>query len=293
MGTQGGLPCPYCGPGWTVKNGRRHGDQWYKCRRCTRQYRGEGNLHGRHFPPEIIAKGVELFYGGKTYRQTASELEERFEIDYTAISTQTVYQWITFYTETAFGAMTERRTETGGHWVIEQVWNASVACGVWILSDGPTGYVLAARFCRDSGHEHVTPLIRNAVQTSDSHDVESWTFRTTLDMANAKPFSRKVRTSIGRHLPEAREVAVEGIDIPPSPEPAPRFGRFDPWVWERFRRFRSRESAQRFLSGLTVVHNVFQEAGTTASPVPCLSLGVDVPFANWLDVVRMGASVSR
>ena len=291
-GDKKGLPCPYCGAGRTVKNGRNRGDQWHKCRLCNRQHRLEGSLHGRRFPPEIIAKALQLFYVGRTYRQTARDLEERFDIDYTAISMETVYQWVKFYTEVAFRSMTARRAETGGHWVIEQVWNPSVACGVWILSDG--GYVLAALFCRDSGHEHVTPLIRKAVEASVSHDIKVWTFRTTLPMATMKSFPRKVDAAIRRELPVARCIEVEGTAVLPSPGSSARsFGQFQPWVWDRFRSVRSQEAAQRFLNGLTVAHNVFQDPGAIDSPAPCRLVGVSVPFANWLDVVKMGASRPR
>jgi transposase-like protein len=277
-----------------VKNGHHHGFQWRKCRNCNRQYRSEDGvgLHGQRYPPEIIAGALELFYGGPiTYRQTATTLDKRLSIDIPTISAKTVYQWVKVYTEVAFRTMTALRAETGGHWVIEQVWNPAVGCGGWTVSEGDTGYVLATLFCRDSGYEYVTPLLRNAVEACGTHDVDACTFRTNRLMASGKSYTRKVTTSIIRHLPEAQEVAVERIDIQSSPETGVRtFGQFEPWVWDRFRRLRSLESAQRFLDGLTVVHNVFEKPGVTENPAPCRSVGVAPPFASWLDVVRIGPS---
>ena len=293
---KGPAPCPYCNSVQTVKNGRRRQSQWYKCRCCSRQYQAGGTLHGRHFPPEIIAEALRMFYRGMTYRQIAACLEKKFEIDYTSISTQTVYRWVRDYTDLAFREMTGRKAETGGHWIIKQAWKPAAALGVWTLIDRETGYVLASRFSRDSGLEHIGPLVSGALAVSalGRDDVRSCGFRTSLRIPNPAPFARAVRAPIKRQLPGAQEVVVELPGGSPCPMASLKpFGEFEPWLWHRFKMFRNTESAQRFLNGLTVAHNLFPANESNECLPPCQSAGVHVPYASWFDIVRIGASRPR
>ena len=293
MEDPGRCPRRHCGSERIVKDGHNHGYQWYRCRSCNKQFRAEDGWHGRHFPPEIIARAPELFYAGTTYQRIPAVLVEEFGEVCSSISSRTVYQWVRFCTEAAYRLMTEHRPATGCCWVIDQVWSPAVASGVWVVSDAGIGYVLAGRFCRDSGYQHVTPLVRRALEATANRDVQAWTFRTTLFREASRSFNRRVQTSVSRCLPEATQVGIEEMAIP-STQTRPRaFGDFDPWVWDRFRRLRSDESARCFLNGLTVVHNVFQDTGARDGQAPCRLAGGRAPFASWLDVVRMGGRGSR
>ena len=285
------LTCLYCCGGFLMKNGTRRGSQLYKCRRCGRQCREGGALHGRHFPPELIAAALRLFYTGLTYRGTVAGLEEDPHFDGLGISVQTVHQWVQTYTDAALEEIARYKPETGGDWIFDQMWMPGNPVGFWTVMDRNTRYILASHIFGPKDPGDVTGLVAQALAVSQCQpeDVRSWKLRSSGRTYDAKS-NRTANRLIRRALPRATQIRWQVRGSRPTyrmrPQPPLRFGPLDSRTFKGPRKI---ERSRRFLDGLTLAHNCFtsrkERGGRT--PTPCRAAKVDVPFGSWLEVVKM------
>ena len=138
------VDCPHCKSGAVVKNGRGRGQQEYKCRGCNRKFRNNGTAYNRQIPAAAVGAAVGMYYDGLSYKRTAENLSEIFEIP--EPSKASVYEWIRDYSELAKREMEKHKARTGPEWVADEstvtvngrkLWN-------WNVMDASTRYLLAS-----------------------------------------------------------------------------------------------------------------------------------------------------
>ena len=135
--------CPYCGHDKIVKNGRQLGKQRYRCKSCAKQFNDTGAVGGRHATAEQIGAAVRMYYGGTSFKQTAETLNDAYDIP--EPSKETLYRWVTEYTDVAKDILDDFPAHTSGKWVADEI---QVRVGgekhwLWNVMDAGTRYALA------------------------------------------------------------------------------------------------------------------------------------------------------
>lgn len=74
------LGCPHCESDRVVKVGKRDGYQRYQCKTCDRKFHANGNAPGKRFSANEIGAAVRMFYSGMSYKQTAENMVEMYDI---------------------------------------------------------------------------------------------------------------------------------------------------------------------------------------------------------------------
>ena len=295
-------PNPRCpAPHKVVRNGRRGGDQQYRCRGCDRQFAAEGQAQYKQFTTKQIAAAVDKYYSGMSYKQVAEHMADFHDVP--EPSKRSVHAWVKGYTKLARDFMDGKvgpdgtpdtrtgkpvKVAAGDHWVADELFlrvgGQQMYC--WNVMDKDSRYILAVHLSRHRGVHDATKVMWKALQ-------------------NAQKPPKKVTTdglksyvdAIKSVFPKSTEhVVSEGIRQ-----------EINNNISERLQgTFRSRTKTQRglqmvrtgqdYLDGWTIDYNFFKPHHTLGGKTPAEHLGADklVPWGDsWEDVTRMGAEVAK
>ena len=114
------VKCPYCGDDAVSKWGKNaNGKQTYRCKQCGKRFLHIGQVAGRHASAEQIGAAVRMYYGGTSYKQTAETLDDAFDMP--EPSKETLYRWVTEYTQVAKDILADFPAHTSGKWVADEI----------------------------------------------------------------------------------------------------------------------------------------------------------------------------
>ena len=124
--------CPDCESTHVVKVGTRNGYQRYLCRACSKKFHTNGKAAGRRFPADQMGAAIRMFYSGMSYQQIAENMATTYDIP--EPSKATIYQWVRDYTKDALREMEHHPAQTGGRWVVDEMYLAVGGQRYWIWS---------------------------------------------------------------------------------------------------------------------------------------------------------------
>lgn len=275
--------CPYCHDADVVKNGRNgSGKQTYKCGSCGRRFLDTGALHGRKVPANDIGAAVDMFYSCMSYQQIAEMMAKTFDMP--EPSKDTLYDWVSDYTDAAVAEMTQHPAHDSGRWVAdemqvkvggEQLWN-------WNVMDGETRYVLASHLSPNRDKRAAVAVMRKAAEASAA-------------------MPRTIKTDkLGSYTQAIKEVFPETVHIRSAGMRSPfnnnRSERLQGTFRQREKTLRglhSIETGQRYLDGWVIDYNLFREHESLKGRTPGEAAKVGAPFREWEDVVRASPSEDR
>ena len=279
--------CPGCHSGHVVKNGKRKRRQQYKCQDCRAQFVSREGLD-HHFPVEVIAAAVGTYHQGASYRETARCLEDWFEI-HSAVSTQTVHQWVRRYTDAAVREVRRLRTFPGEEWMVYHMWCS--AGHSWMVIDLETYYILAAGFRFAWDVEAVREVLRGALAAAawPRERVVSCVFRLSDFYGLDAVLIKGVNAVTRQELPRAAYVESEDR-LDPEWAQGQVYHYLPDWggAPDHRGRFGSIEAGQRCLDAAVIGYNFFIVQERLGNRTPGQAAGVYPPFEHWLDVVKMG-----
>ena len=269
------LGCPACGSTHIVKMGVRNGQQRYLCRSCRKAFRANGKAKGRRTDAELMGSAIRDYYSGKSYKQIAERLAEKYDIP--EPSKATVFEWVRDYTAHALGAMGDRKAATSGHWVADEMYvNVGVKTAYnWNVMDSETRYILASHLSPTRDGRAAKAVIRKALESADGPPK---TIKTDKWRAYIKP--------IKELAPEAKHFQSEGLSAEINNNRSERLQGTYHDREKTLRRLNGIESGQRYLDGWTLQHNLFGKHHSLGNRTPGEAAKVDAPFREWADVVR-------
>ena len=274
--------CPYCGHDKIVKNGKQLGKQRYRCKSCSKQFNDTGAVGGRHASAEQIGMAVRMYYGGNSYKQTAETMADGHNIP--EPSKETLYRWVTEYSEVAKDILADFPAHTSGKWVADEV---QVRVGgekywLWNVMDAGTRYALAVHLSPNRDQRAAVAVMRKAMAAADAPP-RSITTDKLGSYAGA----------IKAVFPDADHIQSEGLRARVNNNLSERL---QGTIRDREKTLRGLEglkSGQRYFDGWAVNYNVIREHEGIDFQTPAEMAGVIPPFTEWADVVRVAATDTK
>lgn len=141
-----GPSCDRCKSADVILSGRRPNKSGavrrFKCKGCGAYFSGKEGFHKRRSDPDVIAKALDLYFRGTSFRQVAEHFRQAYGLK---VSPMTVYRWVTHYSKLAVEWMNAQKAKVGELWgVDETVVNINgVNTYLWNLMDTETRFLLA------------------------------------------------------------------------------------------------------------------------------------------------------
>ena len=222
---------------------------------------------------------IRMYYGGTSYKQTAETMADGHDIP--EPSKETIYRWVTEYTDVAKDILADHPAHTSGKWVADEV---QIKVGgkkywLWNVMDAGTRYALAV---------HLSPNrdTRAAVAT----------MRKALKAADAPPRSittDKLGSYVGaikQVVPDAEHIQSQGIRARVNNNLSERLQGTIRDREKTLRGLEGMESGQRYFDGWAINYNLFREHEGIRGQTPAEMAGVNPLFTEWADVVRVAAT---
>ena len=274
--------CPYCAHDKIVKNGRQLGKQRYRCKSCGKQFNDTGAVGGRHASAEQIGAAVRMYYGGTSYKQTAETLNDAYDIP--EPSKETLYRWVTEYSEVAKDILDGFPAHTSGKWVADEV---QVRVGgekywLWNVMDAGTRYALAVHLSPNRDTRAAVAVMRKALAAADAPPKSI-----TTDKLGS------YTGAIKQVFPDSEHIQSEGIRAELNNNLSERLQGTIKDRAKTMRGLDGLESGQRYFDGWAVNYNVIREHEGIKFQTPAELAGVNPPFKEWAEVVRVAATDTK
>ena len=278
------VSCPSGHGGKVVKNGRRSGHQRYMCKSCGRHFR-ELDTPQRDQRYTDLQIGAELhwYFDGLSYRETARRVVREFGIETPDVAS--VHRWVQRYSRVVAGALVDYRANTGREWVVDEgkVEIGSAPFWLWNVMDRDTRYLLISHLTTDNDvHRAAVVLGKAKAAAVDPPEVVCINALRSVVMAMLSVYE------IGEVKYTASWSTGEEINKTLS-QTSPRATRR---LEEMLRSMRTLKTAQNFLDGWRIDYNLFRHHEGLGGRTPAPAAGIEVPFSNWLDIVRMVEPIS-
>ena len=272
--------CPYCHNDKVVKNGQNaNGKQTYRCKPCGKRFMHTGQVAGRHATAEQIGMAVRMYYGGTSYKQTAETMADGHDIP--EPSKETLYRWVTEYTAVAKDIMADHPAHTSGKWVADetQVKVGGAAMRLWNVMDAGTRYALAVHLSPNRDTRAAIAVMRKAMAAADAPPLSI-----TTDKLGS------YTGAISQVFPDTEHIQSEGIRAELNNNLSERLQGTIKDRAKTFRGLDGLESGQRYFDGWLINYNLFREHEGIKGQTPSEMAGVNPPFTEWADVVRVAAT---
>ena len=272
--------CPYCQDGMVVKNGKgTHGKQRYKCKTCSKRFLHTGQVGGHRVPAENIGAAIRMYYGGTSYKQTAETLDDAYDMP--EPSKRAIYEWVKEYTDVAQDILADHPAHTSGKWVADEV---QVKVGgkpywLWNVMDAGTRYALAVHLSPNRDQRAAVAVMRRAMAAADAPPKSI----TTDKLGSYVPAIKQV-------FPDAEHIQSEGIRARVNNNLSERLQGTIRDREKTLRGLGGLDSGQEYFDGWQVHYNVFREHEGIKYQTPAEMAGVNPPFTEWADVVRVAAT---
>lgn len=198
--SQGAKPaCEACRSTDVVKSGVRRNKSGpvprYSCKACGATFTGREGYHKRRSDPEMIAKALDLYFRGVSFRQVADHFGQVYGLK---LSPMTVYRWVTHFGKLAAEWMDRQGARTGERWNIDET-VVSVDGDkkwVWNVLDAETRFLLATHVSSTRSLAHTRAPLKKAKKVADTLPTEIRSDgMITYPEAIKREFSRRRRPS--------------------------------------------------------------------------------------------------
>ena len=256
-----------------------NGKQTYRCKVCGKRFLHTGQVAGRHATAEQIGLAIRMYYGGNSYKQTAETMEQGGNIP--EPSKETLYRWVTEYTEVAKDILADHPAHTSGKWVADEI---QVKVGgkqywLWNVMDAGTRYALAVHLSPNRDTRAAVAVMRKAMAAADAPPRSI----TTDKLGSYVPAIKSV-------FPDAGHIQSEGLRARVNNNLSERLQGTLRDREKTLRALDTLETGQRYFDGWTINYNIMREHGGIEFQTPAEMAGVNPPFTEWADVVRVEAT---
>ena len=285
--------CPRCGSDRANLNGTRWGKQLYLCPNCGKQWRSGPALGKRRFPPEQIGAAVGEYYSGPSYRRTSEWLMDEYDIRDTEVAPQTVRRWVRTYTNAAEREVRGLEAPGGGRW-----WLCSQPFRLhhrtwWTVVDDAAGYILGSQVASPDSEDVAADVILQALSSTVLPCDGVVYSAGGTDFHGSRRSNRPdviLRVIKDKLLDNTVIRDAGSADGPVPGQTVNNVLHECVAASKRFARIRNEAELQRYLNGWVLNRNLFTAREELGGMTPACAAGVEIPFEDWADVVRLEAS---
>lgn len=275
--------CPYCHHDKVVKNGKNaNGKQTYRCKDCGKRFLHTGQVAGHRVPAQRVGAAIQMYYNGTSYKLTAETMDGAY--DMAEPSKRAVYQWVKEYTDVAKDILADYPAHTSGKWVADEI---QVRVGgekmwLWNVMDAGTRYALAVHLTPNRDQRAAVAVMRKAMAAADAPPKSI----TTDKLAS---YVGAIKTV----FPDAEHIQSEGLKARVNNNLSERLQGTIREREKTLRGLEGLESGQAYFDGWAINYNLFREHEGVDHQTPAEMAGVNPPFREWEDVVRVAATDTR
>ncbi len=277
------INCPYCHHDKVVKNGRNaNGKQTYRCKDCSKRFLHTGQVAGHRVPAERIGAAIQMYYNGTSYKLTAETMDDAYPMP--EPSKRALYEWVTDYTAVAKDILDDYQAHTSGKWVADeiQVKVGGESMWLWNVMDAGTRYALAVHLSPNRDQRAAVAVMRKAMAAADAPPRSI-----TTDKLGS------YTSAIKQVFPDADHIQSEGLRARVNNNLSERLQGTIRDREKTLRGLEGLESGQRYFDGWAINYNLFREHEGVQGQTPGEMAGVNPPFTEWADVVRVAATDTK
>ena len=192
-----GPMCERCHSADIIQAGRRLNKSGpvrrFQCKTCGATFSGKEGFHKRRADPDMIAKALDLYFRGTSFRQVAEHFAQAYSLP---ISAMTVYRWVTHYSAIAAEWMDAQGANVSEKWSVdERVINVDGEHRyLWNVMDQETRFLLATAVSKARSFSETRLPFEKAKLTTAVRPTE-----VRSDGMNAYPWAVKVEFGEGIH----------------------------------------------------------------------------------------------
>ena len=269
------MNCKFCQSLQTAKYGIRRDIQYYVCRTCRRTFSGRIAPEGMRFSTATIGKSLGLFYAGSSLAAISRHflVTEGIKID-----PATVWRWVIKYSKLGEKIMNQAKIKTSWRWVINETMIRIAETNVRILDivDSKSGFLLATHPTLTHNKHSAMAILLEARSHAIGNPEE-------IVSSGLRVFPAAIERVFGSQIIHIRAKG-SATEINTNITE-----RFQATVKERTKvihRLKTMESAKIISQGFIINYNFLQPYITTASKVPSVVAGLQLPFRTWLELIN-------
>ena len=220
-----------------------------------------------------------MYLNGTSYKLTAETMDDAYDMPET--SKRTLYQWVREYTEVAKDVLADHPAHTSGKWVADeiQVKVGGKSYWLWNVMDAGTRYALAVHLSPNRDQRAAVAVMHKAMAAADAPPRSI----TTDKLGSYVPAIKEV-------FPDTEHIQSEGIRAHVNNNLSERLQGTIRAREKTLRALDSLETGQQYFDGWQVHYNLFREHEGIKGQTPAEMAGVNPPFTEWADVVRVAAT---
>jgi putative transposase len=269
------IVCKYCQSPNVIKFGTFQGIQRYWCKDCQRKFTELDTLPKMKTPINEIGSVLNMYYGGMPIDAIQAQLNLQHG---KYLSEPAIYKWIVRFTKEAILKAKDFKPKVGNVWLADEtglnVGNRNV--WFWDIIDAKSRYLLASHISVARTTEDAQILIEKAIKRAGKMPevVITDKLRAYIDGIDLASGGRAAHI---RSKPFTDENSTNIIE------------RFHGTLKQRtnvIHHFRDLGTARLLSEGWLIHYNFFKEHESLDNVSPVKHMKVEMPFADWNDVVR-------
>ena len=253
-------------------------------------------MGGRSFPPNQIGAAIQMYYTGSSFRQAAKKLKDRFDIQDTDVSPQTIQNWVRRFTEAAIRMPRDLKRPGGGKWwVFNRITSRPLPRFWMMVLDDETGYILGNCVHAHNEYELLGKAMDEAMDSVRRPCDEFVSLVIPPDWYSKSPPGSELVPWVwteyqligGYYLTYATYAEYKDDDVP-------RFAVSEIFreYWAacaRFERIVDIAELRRYLAGWVITRNWSTTQKGLGGRTPGQAAGIESSIPGWIDVVRLEA----
>jgi len=270
-----GITCKYCGSPNVIKFGTFQSVQRYWCKDCQRKFTELDTLLKMKTPINEIGSVLNMYYGGMPIDAIQTQLKLQHG---KYLSEPAIYKWIVRFTKEAIVKAKDFKPKVGNIWLADEtglnVGNRNV--WFWDIIDAKSRYLLASHISVGKTTEDAQILIEKAIKRAGKMPEVVITDKLSayiegIDLATGG------RAAHIRSKPFTDENSTNVIE------------RFHGTLKQRtnvIHHFKDLDTARLLTEGWLIHYNFFKDHESLDNVSPAKHMKIEMPFADWNDVVR-------
>lgn len=270
--------CKSCDSEQVYKHGTTsNGVQRFRCQNCKATFTASDTLPRMRVSVDVIAAAVSMFYEGLSLNAIRRQIDQMHGI---YPSDSTVYDWIIRFTKTAVTLTNRVCPKMGNTWTADETVLKIGGSNTWFwdIIDEDTRFLLASHISMQRRITDARTLMRKACERAGKSPKVVITDKLAA-------YLQGIESVFGA---DAKHIQSGPFKLEKSTRAIERFHGTLKARTKIMRGMANRETATLIMEGWLFHYNYLRPHQGLKNKTPAQAAGIEVPFRNWIDIVRQG-----